>query len=157
MKIITRKEAIARKLTRYTGKPCCRGHFGERYTANGRCVECQRLDGLTASYKDNRKRWRKGPKQQERERQYRSSPLGIEATRRNNNNPITADRKRRYKDSPKGIEAKKRELSKPESREYHREYLRDWRLDRSLDTARDDFDPARAQRLLAYAFKREGY
>lgn len=42
----TRLEAIATKATRYcTGKPCKRGHFGPRSTANKRCVQCQ-LDAL---------------------------------------------------------------------------------------------------------------
>ena len=43
VKIISRKEAKARGLTRYfTGKPCKHGHIAERDTGAGRCVEYNR-------------------------------------------------------------------------------------------------------------------
>jgi hypothetical protein len=36
-----RAEAARRGLRRYyTGEPCKRGHFGDRYTSSGRCVSC---------------------------------------------------------------------------------------------------------------------
>lgn len=39
--IVTRKEAIATKSTRYfTGKPCKHGHVAERFTSNRECKEC---------------------------------------------------------------------------------------------------------------------
>ena len=39
--IVTRKEAIATKSTRYfTGKPCKYGHVAERFTSQRECCEC---------------------------------------------------------------------------------------------------------------------
>lgn len=36
-----RREAIAQGLTKYaTGRPCCRGHVGDRWAKSGMCVEC---------------------------------------------------------------------------------------------------------------------
>lgn len=41
--IISRKEARALGLKRYfTGKPCSRGHYRERTTSTGNCLECSR-------------------------------------------------------------------------------------------------------------------
>lgn len=41
MKIISREEAIKKKLKRYyTGKECKNGHFSERKTINGQCIQC---------------------------------------------------------------------------------------------------------------------
>jgi hypothetical protein len=41
MELVSRKEAIARGLDRYfTGKPCKRGHFSERYTKFTSCIAC---------------------------------------------------------------------------------------------------------------------
>lgn len=41
MKIISRKEAATKGLSRfYTGKVCVHGHLSERFTSNGVCVEC---------------------------------------------------------------------------------------------------------------------
>ncbi|WP_265730734.1 hypothetical protein [Serratia marcescens] len=41
MKIVTRAEAInLGQLRFYTGKPCRNGHYSERFTSNGVCVEC---------------------------------------------------------------------------------------------------------------------
>lgn len=41
MQIITRSEAINRKILRYfTGVPCKRGHLVERYTLNSACIDC---------------------------------------------------------------------------------------------------------------------
>ena len=37
-----RIEAARQGLVRYMGKPCKRGHVGERYVSTGRCVECDR-------------------------------------------------------------------------------------------------------------------
>ncbi len=43
--MISRKEARARNLLRYfIGEPCRHGHVAERYTLNGRCVTCNKLD-----------------------------------------------------------------------------------------------------------------
>ena len=39
--IITRQQAIARKLHKYfTGKHCKHGHLSDRYTVSGMCVRC---------------------------------------------------------------------------------------------------------------------
>jgi hypothetical protein len=41
MKIVTRKEALAKSMTRYyTGKFCKYGHQSERFTSNRECVTC---------------------------------------------------------------------------------------------------------------------
>lgn len=41
---ISRKTAVAQKLTRYfTGKPCVAGHIADRYTSSGACSECMAL------------------------------------------------------------------------------------------------------------------
>ncbi len=41
LKIISRKEALAKGLKRYfTGKPCKRGHFAERNLPKSECMEC---------------------------------------------------------------------------------------------------------------------
>ncbi len=41
MKIITRAEALERKLKRYfNGKPCPQGHIAERATQSGVCLVC---------------------------------------------------------------------------------------------------------------------
>lgn len=40
---ISRKEALARGLTRfYTGKPCRKGHVAERLTSCNACYECKK-------------------------------------------------------------------------------------------------------------------
>ena len=49
MNIITRKEALEKRLTHYfTGKPCKRGHISERLVSGRGCMEC---------YKVNSKSW----------------------------------------------------------------------------------------------------
>jgi hypothetical protein len=41
MKIITRRQAITQRLTKfYTGRPCIYGHLTNRYTKNGACCDC---------------------------------------------------------------------------------------------------------------------
>jgi len=43
MKVILRKEAELKGLTRYfTGKSCKYGHISERHTRNGQCLECHK-------------------------------------------------------------------------------------------------------------------
>jgi 5-methylcytosine-specific restriction endonuclease McrA len=42
--IIRRKDALAIGRTRYfTGKPCKHGHIAERWSSDGKCVECTRI------------------------------------------------------------------------------------------------------------------
>jgi len=42
MKLISRQEAIDKKLTRYfTGKPCKHGHIAEKLLSNRTCIDCQ--------------------------------------------------------------------------------------------------------------------
>jgi hypothetical protein len=39
--IVSRQQAIEQKLKFYfTGHPCCRGHFSERYASTGTCRAC---------------------------------------------------------------------------------------------------------------------
>lgn len=53
MKIITRKEALARGLKMYfTGKPCTHGHIAERRASDRICSECNRVRARTF-YKTN--------------------------------------------------------------------------------------------------------
>jgi hypothetical protein len=40
---MNREEAIAAGATRFFGKPCVRGHSGERFVRGGCCVECVNL------------------------------------------------------------------------------------------------------------------
>jgi len=48
LEVISRKEALARCLTKYmTCKPCKHGHVAERRTDTGNCIECQRLRART--------------------------------------------------------------------------------------------------------------
>jgi hypothetical protein len=57
-KIVTRNEALRRRLTRFfTGKPCPLGHVAERNVSNGSCVTCSRLRDQ-ARYVANLKRER---------------------------------------------------------------------------------------------------
>jgi hypothetical protein len=45
MKIVTRQDALTHGLSRYfTGKPCKHGHLSERWTLNGACAECIRVN-----------------------------------------------------------------------------------------------------------------
>ena len=42
---VSRQDAIARGLHKfYTAEPCKRGHYSERYTKNGACIACLRVD-----------------------------------------------------------------------------------------------------------------
>jgi hypothetical protein len=51
--IISRKDALARGLTRYfTGNPCKHGHLSERRTDTGNCIECHRLAQQTPRRKE---------------------------------------------------------------------------------------------------------
>lgn len=44
-KLITREQARARgRKTYYTGEICKRDHVTERYTSNGVCVECKKIE-----------------------------------------------------------------------------------------------------------------
>ena len=43
MEVISRKEAKARGLKHYIGKPCKHGHIGERFVTSGNCFDCYRL------------------------------------------------------------------------------------------------------------------
>ena len=53
MEIISRQEALDRGFSRYfTGVPCIHGHVAERYTANTKCLECNRQSGRER-YKNN--------------------------------------------------------------------------------------------------------
>jgi hypothetical protein len=59
--IILRETARFRGLLRYyTGKPCKNGHIAERFTSNGRCIECQNIQRhpITSAAKERIKKWR---------------------------------------------------------------------------------------------------
>lgn len=44
---LSRSEAKAQGAKRYQGAPCKSGHSGERYTRNGHCCECKRIEFAT--------------------------------------------------------------------------------------------------------------
>lgn len=75
METVSFTEAKQRGLSKYfTGKPCCRGHVAERYTANKTCVECS-FSQATRWKKENldhclakRREWYKSNHESERER-----------------------------------------------------------------------------------------
>lgn len=53
---ISRKEAVAKKLTKYfTGKPCKRGHVAERKLPSGTCTECYKQYDSIRSASDKRR------------------------------------------------------------------------------------------------------
>lgn len=70
---MTRQQAKANKLKKYfTGKPCIHGHVSERFTVNGRCIECVTLQRVEVDKKYRHSD--KGKKtQQELQRGYRES------------------------------------------------------------------------------------
>lgn len=72
LEIITRKDALARGLTRYfTGKPCERGHVVERLASASNCTECVRLRDQTPTHKDYRRQYMQGYMQGYRQRERR--------------------------------------------------------------------------------------
>lgn len=59
--IVTRKEALEKRLTRYcTGKPCHRGHFADRYTLSCKCTICDKED-VEKRNKSRYNKRRRGP------------------------------------------------------------------------------------------------
>jgi hypothetical protein len=60
LQIISRDEARRAGLKRYfTGEPCQRGHVDEQYVAQGKCVECHRLEMRERYWKDPKLRIQK--------------------------------------------------------------------------------------------------
>ena len=58
MLVIPRREAKAQNLKRYyTGKKCCHGHISERFTSNGRCIECMKIVAASPEYKETVRLW----------------------------------------------------------------------------------------------------
>lgn len=57
-KIISKKEAIESNLVRYyTGLPCPKNHYDERYTSNGGCVVCSYEEQVTEHAKKRYNKW----------------------------------------------------------------------------------------------------
>lgn len=53
---VTRKEAINSNLKHYfTGQPCKHGHVAIRFTSNGLCQECHKIQNVKLYYKQNGK------------------------------------------------------------------------------------------------------
>jgi 5-methylcytosine-specific restriction endonuclease McrA len=68
-----REQAKADGATRYfTGKACPRGHFAERATVNGVCVECQREDRLRRNADDPIVRKKRAQYRKKNAERYRS-------------------------------------------------------------------------------------
>lgn len=54
--ISPRKQAkLGKQTTYFTGKPCINGHIDKRYTVNGKCSECARLEAKQSYYLSNGK------------------------------------------------------------------------------------------------------
>lgn len=72
MQLITRKEAIEKKLTNYfTGKPCKHGHIAPRNVKSKGCVECRKRD----SYKCVESRRKASRKQHYKNRDKRRAQM----------------------------------------------------------------------------------
>ncbi len=80
MEIITRQDAISRRLSRYfTGKPCLRNHVCERYTKTSGCIECLRPNFEAVDLQD-RKRAREARKRRIK-RKFRIQPASLDQFR----------------------------------------------------------------------------
>jgi len=78
MKIITRKEALKRGLTRYfTGKPCKHGHMVERYTKSSNCVVC-RSQTRKAQYDKDPERERQRVREWHRNKLYEQHLVSVD-------------------------------------------------------------------------------
>jgi hypothetical protein len=170
MEIISRADAKARGLRRYYTGPCKRGHVAERHVSSRRCVVCglaavlaysktrkgQRTRkayrqgenlarmNATPAARARRARYQQTPKGHEAQERYRRSVLGIEAQRRadqlywlsDHGRALATERSRRYRASGKSAARKRERL-----------------LARYADPRSPDFDPVRAQNLIARRLK----
>jgi hypothetical protein len=106
--IITKQEAVKLGLDRYfTGKPCKHGHIAERRVRNSGCVKCAskyernwQQNNKSKVVNINKKSYKKWISKDENRqntndymKQYRSTPVGQLATRRNNNKLTFEQRK----------------------------------------------------------------
>jgi len=69
--IVTRKEALAKGLTRYfTGKPCPHGHVAERWASTCSCVECDRkyAEAHREKIRESKRKYREANREKMRER-----------------------------------------------------------------------------------------
>jgi hypothetical protein len=157
-KIMTRREAARRGLSRYFTKPCRAGHTCGRYTISAKCIECLRLYNAKPAARKRRARYETTPACQRIRKRYRQSPAGIASNRRGlaryNKTPKGREAMWRYRQSPKGHERDRRFKQSPKGREHERqqsqtpkgrdkvwrrnhsakgiEYRRKWGLDRRL-------------------------
>jgi hypothetical protein len=70
--VISRKDALARGLTRYfTGEPCKYGHVAERSVSASNCPECVRLRDQTPAHKERRRLYMRSYMQGYRQRERR--------------------------------------------------------------------------------------
>lgn len=133
----TRAEAKARGAKHYfTGKPCKYGHVDQRYTDDGRCMECSRIKSLKRFYENreelgvkardrNKKKYaedmdyRRG--RLEYAKSYRSVPANLEKIK---------EREREYRARPL-VRDRSREYARLYQRKRHANSLKA-RLDRSM-------------------------
>ena len=103
-KIITRREAIDKGLSKYyTGKPCKYGHYDYRHTSGWNCCTCKAERNSDEKHRENTRKWQEA--NPDKVRDYKSK------WRKNN-----SEKHRRYnskwsKDNPgirRAIEAKRR-------------------------------------------------
>jgi len=109
---VTRADARTDGLRFYfTGRPCKRGHIGERSVATGHCLICERLRHQARHECDN---YRK--KRSERARRRRARPGYIEAEKEWYESPETQERLRAYRRS-EDVKRRRRKYAKsPEGR-----------------------------------------
>mgnify|MGYP003650641660 FL=1 len=129
LKIITRKDALEKKLKRYfTGKPCKHGHTSERRTHNGECLECLKLYNKTYSQKphvkDLRKKWHAKFRKENKEEIVKKQ----RAYRQKNKEELKRKRKTYVKENQDKV---KETLKKwrVKNKDRVREYDKNWKLE----------------------------
>jgi hypothetical protein len=108
--IVTRREALARGLSKYfTGKPCLHGHLSARYSRSGTCITCKYLE--INRNQERTKKWM--AKSLNRRREYKKAWNSDESRPRV---------RTRYKDNPAYFIKKAAEWAKkhPERAKQHR-------------------------------------
>jgi hypothetical protein len=158
-KIITRKAALARGLSRYyTGKPCKNGHVVERRTRNETCLACeldyQRRYEQSPKGHETQHRYNQSPKGHETQYRYRQSPKGHETQHRYDQSPKGLERRFRANRSPKSQERKLRYQQSPKGRARINDRARERRLERVTEQARHSGLQQDQERMLSLIARR---
>jgi hypothetical protein len=132
-----------------------------RQTEKGKAAHRKSQRRYSATVKGKATEQRDYPKKRIRIRRYQASPKGIETRRRHRSSAKGYETARRYSGSPKNLARRREhEVSKPltaQQRATASKRERDRYRNLALDTKRDDFNPVRAQRLLARMYIEERY